>query len=80
MTYIVTTFSRSSHETDHEFNTLEDAVQFFNEKMTLAYEMNIGEPILLHPSGSGAEWVYLAGWSDTIPELIDDLPDPSLEH
>ncbi len=62
MTYIVTTCNQASEDTDHEFNTLDQAVEFFTQAMGDACDMQTAEPTMSHPSGDGREWVNYLGW------------------
>ncbi len=62
MTYIVTTYNQASEDTGHEFNTLDQAVEFFTQAMGDACDIQTAEPTMYHPSGDGREWVNYLGW------------------
>lgn len=63
MSYIVNTYDQGSSETEHEFNTLEEASSFFSQAMGDACDMQTAEPTMFHPSGDGREWINYLGWS-----------------
>lgn len=56
MSYIVMTYNEFSRDSDHEFESLHEAVEFLGQAEQNAAEMQTATPVLSHPSGDGREW------------------------